>query len=63
MTCTTIDSSCVLGEFHAIMSFVSAIAKIFEDGGLKVRLKGYCNHRFRCGYIDVYILFYSRMSS
>ena len=27
-----------LGEFHAIMSFVSAIAKIFEDGGLKVWL-------------------------
>lgn len=25
-----------LGEFHAIMSFVSAISKIFEDGGLKV---------------------------
>ena len=25
-----------LGEFHAIMSFLSAISKIFEDGGLKV---------------------------
>ena len=25
-----------LGEFHAIMSFLSAISKIFKDGGLKV---------------------------
>jgi hypothetical protein len=25
-----------LGEFHAVMSFMSAISKIFEDGGLKV---------------------------
>ena len=24
-----------LGEFHAIMSFLSAVSKIFEDGGLK----------------------------
>ena len=27
-----------LGEFHASMSFLSAISKIFEDGGLKVSL-------------------------
>ena len=27
-----------LGEFHTSMSFLSAISKIFEDGGLKVRL-------------------------
>ena len=26
-----------LGEFHASMSFMSAISKVFEDGGLKVR--------------------------
>ena len=26
-----------LGEFHALMSFMSAISKVFEDGGLKVR--------------------------
>ncbi len=26
-----------LGEFHAAMSFMCAISKIFEDGGLKVR--------------------------
>ena len=25
-----------LGEFHTIMSFLSAISKVFEDGGLKV---------------------------
>ena len=25
-----------LGEFHTIMSFLSAVSKIFEDGGLKV---------------------------
>ena len=25
-----------LGEFHSIMSFLSAMSKIFEDGGLKV---------------------------
>ena len=24
-----------LGEFHAVMSFLSAVSKIFEDGGLK----------------------------
>ena len=27
-----------LGEFHTIMSFLSALSKIFEDGGLKVLL-------------------------
>ena len=26
-----------LGEFHVIMSYVSAVSKLFEDGGLKVR--------------------------
>ena len=26
----------IQGEFHSIMSFLSAISKIFEDGGLKV---------------------------
>ena len=26
-----------LGEFHAIMSYLSAISKLFADGGLKVR--------------------------
>ena len=27
-----------LGEFHTIMSFLSAVSKLFEDGGLKVRI-------------------------
>ena len=27
-----------LGEFHTSMSFLSAISKIFADGGLKVGL-------------------------
>ena len=26
-----------LGEFHTIMSFLSAISRLFEDAGLKVR--------------------------
>ena len=26
-----------LGEFHATMSFLSAMSKVFEDGGLKVK--------------------------
>jgi hypothetical protein len=25
-----------LGEFHVIMSFLSSVARIFQDGGLKV---------------------------
>lgn len=25
-----------LGEFHAIMSYLGAVSKLFEDGGLKV---------------------------
>ena len=28
-----------LGEFHTIMSYLSAMSKIFEDGGLKVNKK------------------------
>lgn len=27
-----------LGEFHTVMSFLSAVSKLFEDGGLKVRI-------------------------
>ena len=32
------------GEFHAIMSFLSAVSKIFEDGGLKVMFC-FCSHK------------------
>ncbi len=31
-----------LGEFHVIMSFLSSIARIFQDGGLKVYMRKRC---------------------
>ena len=31
-----------LGEFHACMCFLSAVSKLFEDGGLKVK----CSYNF-----------------
>ena len=37
-----------LGEFHTIMSFLSAISKIFEDGGLRVILRVISSYFFVC---------------
>jgi hypothetical protein len=54
-----------LGEFHAIMSYLSTVSKIFEDGGLKlsknyvfllIKLKSNVILRFIDSKLDVFIL-------
>ena len=54
-----------LGEFHAIMSYLSTVSKIFEDGGLKlsknyvfllIKLKSNVILRFIDSKLDIFIL-------
>ena len=37
-----------LGDFHATMSFLSAIGKLFGDVGLQVNIFQFCIHKMDC---------------
>ena len=45
-----------LGEFHAIMSFLSAISKIFVDGGLKVSRWHSANKNIQYKWESIFLL-------